>query len=68
MSMFYCHGCCRMRDSDDGCEEYGGNLLCLGCSEEYEADMAELEARAGAHMTGWEGEPVNLFGGKDNAR
>jgi hypothetical protein len=34
MSMFFCVECDQMRDSDDGCEETGGHLLCSDCADE----------------------------------
>ena len=30
--MFRCDRCDEMRDEDDGCEEYRGNLICHTCA------------------------------------
>ena len=37
MSMFWCARCDELRDSDDGCEEYGPkgtDLICVDCMDE----------------------------------
>lgn len=38
MSIFLCAKCDNLRDSDDGCEEYGPNfgLMCSDCMDERE--------------------------------
>jgi len=44
MSMFYCHQCDRMLDSDHIHAEEGPDreLWCARCLDEYKADQAEL--------------------------
>ena len=33
MSLFYCQECDELRDSDDGCEEMSGGLVCEDCAD-----------------------------------
>jgi hypothetical protein len=45
MSIFYCESCHALRDSDEGCEEVNGELVCQRCAErldDIEAAEAEL--------------------------
>jgi hypothetical protein len=47
MSMFFCKRCDFLRDSDDGCEEVAGHLVCADCLEEAEGpDEVEEQVRA----------------------
>lgn len=42
MSMFWCAKCDNLRDSDDGCQEYGPKgteLICADCMDEEEEDL-----------------------------
>jgi hypothetical protein len=34
VSIFYCNRCDELRDADDGCDEVGGELVCVECAEE----------------------------------
>lgn len=43
MSMFYCSRCAQLRDSDDGCEEVLGRLLCSYCGDEVDDEEEERE-------------------------
>lgn len=46
MSMFICHQCDNLRDSDDGCEEGPGfSLICADCAEEARAEQEEADDR-----------------------
>jgi len=47
MSMFVCARCDSIRDSDDGCEEVAGHLVCAACADEI-ADDEEEQARSEA--------------------
>lgn len=49
MSMFMCARCDQFRDSDDGCEDFGRNLVCLECAEDIREESAALS----------DGEPIN---------
>lgn len=49
VSMFLCARCDAMRDSDDGCEEFGRLLVCEECADE----IREESERA------YDGEPIN---------
>jgi len=39
MSMFLCDHCQHMADSDDGCTEYLGHLICEECAEDLSMDI-----------------------------
>lgn len=41
MSMFLCKACDNLRDSDDGCEEYEGGLMCEDCMSNREDEIPE---------------------------
>lgn len=46
MSMFICHACDNLRDSDDGCEEGPSfSLICQDCADEAQAEREEAEDR-----------------------
>lgn len=53
MSMFFCQRCDQMRDSDDGCEELGKNLVCLDCYEDLMEAARDIEN---------DDIPVNIYG------
>lgn len=43
MSIFYCNHCDNLRDADDGCEEIAGDLVCVDCAEDLQAEAEEAE-------------------------
>lgn len=45
MSIFYCNHCDELRDADDGCEEIGGELVCIDCAEALDDADAAPQAR-----------------------
>lgn len=49
--MFFCERCDFLRDSDDGCEEVAGHLVCAACADEIaddEEEQGRSEAEPGA--------------------
>ena len=42
MSIFYCTSCAQLRDSDEGCEEIRGELLCQRCADEIGEEREEV--------------------------
>lgn len=51
MSIFYCHACDELRDSDEGCEEApnGRDLICVDCAEDRRAAIEEAADRRRAN-------------------
>lgn len=39
--MFFCERCDFLRDSDDGCEEVAGHLVCAACADAMDDDEGE---------------------------
>ena len=58
MSLFLCHVCDDLCDSDDGCEEGPGySLICQQCADDAQAEREEAEDRrriinVGGHRDG----------------
>ncbi len=55
MSIFICAACGGYADSDDGCEEVAGRLVCIDCDQDRaaasdgDADPINLEEPNGTH-------------------
>lgn len=51
MSIFYCHTCDNLRDSDDGCEAApnGLDIICVDCAEDAQAEADEADDRRRAN-------------------
>ena len=64
MSIFYCRGCDRVRDADDGCEELGGNLICHDCYDTLMDEQLEIEALSSRNAGAWDGLPMNIAEGE----